>query len=114
MLVGAKLDDPSRLPKNAVEDAIRPSDSHFPRTRLLCIENTHNRCWGSPLSLDYTRRAFELTRERGLALHLDGARLFNASVSLGVPPSEFAALADSVSFCLSKGLGAPIGSLVCG
>ena len=103
------------LDLDAVAEAIRPkNDSHFPRTRLLCLENTHNRCWGSPVSLDYLRRAHALARERGLALHLDGARLFNAAVSLGVAPSEFAALADSVSFCLSKGLGAPVGSLICG
>ena len=94
-----------------VEAAIKPDDPHFARTRLLCLENTQG---GKVLSLDYLRRAREFTRRRGLGLHLDGARIFNAAVHLGVPVMEISRQFDSVSVCLSKGLGAPVGSLLCG
>ncbi|MGD9076481.1 MAG: GntG family PLP-dependent aldolase, partial [Desulfobacteraceae bacterium] len=94
--------------------AVRPDDSHFPRSRLLCLENTHNRCWGSPLSLDYMERVWELVGRIGLKVHLDGARIFNAALAEAVEPKELVRGCDSVSFCLSKGLGAPVGSLVCG
>jgi len=97
-----------------IEAAIRPDDSHFPRSRLLCLENTHNRCWGSPLSLEYMERIWDLARRLNLKVHLDGARIFNAALDEGVEPKELARGCDSVSFCLSKGLGAPVGSLVCG
>jgi threonine aldolase len=97
-----------------IEGAIRRDDPHFPRTRLICLENTHNICYGSPLSLDYTRAVGELARRHGLKLHMDGARLFNAATALGVAASELVAPADSVSFCLSKGLCCPAGSLICG
>ncbi len=94
-----------------VAAAIKPRDPHFARTRLLCLENTQA---GRVLPLDYLGRARALARERGLALHLDGARLFNAAVALGVEAREIASHFDSVSVCLSKGLGAPVGSLLCG
>jgi threonine aldolase len=94
-----------------VAAAIKPDDSHFARTRLLCLENTQE---GKVLPLDYLRRAHELARARGLGLHLDGARLFNAAVAQGVPVREIARHFDTVSVCLSKGLGAPVGSLLCG
>ena len=94
-----------------VEAAIKPDDPHFARTRLLCLENTQG---GKVLSLDYLRRAREFTRSRGLGLHLDGARIFNAAVHLGVPVTEISKQFDSVSVCLSKGLGAPVGSVLCG
>ena len=94
-----------------VEAAIKPDDSHFARTRLLCLENTQG---GKVLSLDYLRRAREFTRRRGLGLHLDGARIFNAAVHLGVPVMEISKQFDTVSVCLSKGLGAPVGSVLCG
>jgi len=94
-----------------VAAAIKPLDPHFARTRLLCLENTQA---GRVLPLDYLARAHALARERGLALHLDGARLFNAAVALGVEAREIAGHFDSVSVCLSKGLGAPVGSLLCG
>jgi threonine aldolase len=113
---------PHPLPNNedgtinleAIEAAVRPDDSHFPRSRLLCLENTHNRCWGSPLSLDYMERVWELAGRIGLKVHLDGARIFNAALAEAVEPKELVRGCDSVSFCLSKGLGAPVGSLVCG
>ena len=101
----------------ALEDilaAIRPNDVHFPRTRLVALENTHNRCMGSPLDADYMRTVGEAVHERGLLLHVDGARICNAAAALDTEVRELTAPADSVSFCLSKGLGAPVGSLVCG
>jgi threonine aldolase len=94
--------------------AIFPADDHFPRTRLVCLENTHNRSGGRVFPLDAQQRIAALARESGLRLHLDGARLFNAAVASGCDPAELAAPHDSVSFCLSKGLGAPVGSLLAG
>src|SRR5574341_410305 len=97
-----------------VEAAIRPDNDHFPRSRLLCLENTHNRCGGACLTPDYLRQAQALADQYGLRIHLDGARLFNAAVALGLDVRELTRPADSVSFCLSKGLSAPVGSLLCG
>jgi threonine aldolase len=94
-----------------VADAIKPDDFHFARTRLLALENTMQ---GKVLPLEYLARARSFTREHGLALHLDGARLYNAAVKLGVDAREITQHFDSVSVCLSKGLGAPIGSVLCG
>jgi threonine aldolase len=96
------------------EAAILPQDSHFPRARIVCLENTHNRSGGRVFPLADVQAIGELARTRGLARHLDGARIFNAEVASGIPAREWAAHCDSVSFCLSKGLGAPIGSLICG
>ncbi|WP_428266391.1 low-specificity L-threonine aldolase [Haliangium sp.] len=98
-----------------VDAAIRgPEDSHEAPTRLLCLESTHNECGGPALPLDYLAAARQLTRERGLALHLDGARLFNAAAALGVPATAITTHVDSVMFCLSKGLAAPVGSMLAG
>ena len=97
-----------------IEAAVRGPNLHFPQTRLICLENTHNRCRGAVLGVDYMEAVGALAKERGLALHLDGARIFNAAVKLGVDVKELVRCADSVSFCLSKGLGAPVGSVVCG
>ncbi len=94
--------------------AIRPVNDHFPRSRLLVLENTHNRCYGSPLTPEYVRQAAEIAHDHGLQVHVDGARIFNAAIALGVDVQELVAPADSVTFCLSKGLSAPIGSVVCG
>ncbi len=94
--------------------AIRPPDVHHPITRLVVLENTHNRCGGVPLSATYTQQVGEAVRARGLALHLDGARIFNAAVALGVTAKALAEPADTVTFCLSKGLCAPVGSVLCG
>ena len=91
--------------------AIKPDDPHFARTRLLALENTIG---GRVLPLPYQHAATDLAREHGLAAHLDGARLFNAAIALGVAPRQVAAGFDSVSVCLSKGLGAPVGSLLLG
>jgi len=94
-----------------IEAAIKPDDAHFARSRLLCLENTLG---GKVLPPDYIAEATALTRRRGLASHLDGARLFNAAVKLGIPASEIARHFDSVSVCFSKGLGAPAGSALVG
>lgn len=94
-----------------VAAAIKPDDFHFARTRLLALENTMQ---GKVLPLEYLARARSFTREQGLQLHLDGARLYNAAVKLGVDAREITQHFDSVSVCLSKGLGAPIGSVLCG
>jgi len=96
-----------------IEAAIRPDNVHFPRTRLICLENTHNRCGGAALPPTYLASVQELARRHGLAVHMDGARLFNAATALRVEARALAKYADSVSFCLSKGLSAPVGSLVC-
>lgn len=94
-----------------IEAAIKPDDAHFARTRLLCLENTWN---GKVLPLRYLEEATALAHGRGLATHLDGARLFNAVVASGTPVREIACHFDSVSVCFSKGLGAPVGSALCG
>jgi threonine aldolase len=97
-----------------IEDAIRSEDHHFPVTRLICLENTHNRGGGSIYPIEKIIEIYRLAKSKGLLVHLDGARLWNASVATGIRPHEYSQWADSVSVCLSKGLGAPIGSLVAG
>ncbi|MDJ0781669.1 MAG: low-specificity L-threonine aldolase [Desulfosarcinaceae bacterium] len=97
-----------------LEGAIRPDDVHFPRTGLILLENTHNRCGGRVLSPDYVAAVGRLARRNGIRLHMDGARIFNAAIALDRPPADLVAAADSVTFCLSKALGAPVGSVVCG
>ncbi|HSN74032.1 MAG TPA: low-specificity L-threonine aldolase [Anaerolineae bacterium] len=97
-----------------LEASIRPDDIHAPRTKLITLENTHNRCGGAVLPVAYMDAVSELVSRRGLALHLDGARVFNAAVALGVDVQALVRGCDSVSFCLSKGLGAPVGSVVVG
>ena len=97
-----------------IEAAIRPDNIHFPRTRLIALENTHNRCNGGFLDAGYMHDVGEIARRHGVKIHVDGARIFNAAVAQGVPASTLAAEADSISFCLSKGLAAPVGSVICG
>ena len=97
-----------------IEGAIRADDPHQPITRLIALENTHNRCGGTVQSVEYTRQVAEFAHARGLKVHLDGARVFNAAAALGVNVSELTAPVDSVTFCLSKGLSAPVGSVLCG
>jgi threonine aldolase len=86
----------------------------MPHTQLIALENTHNRCGGASLSVEYTQSIGELAKEHDLLLHIDGARIFNAAAALKVTPAELAAPADSITFCLSKGLCAPVGSIICG
>jgi threonine aldolase len=103
------------LPLDALAAAIRdPEDSHEALTRLVCLENTHNRCGGVVLSPAYMRSVRALAGERALVVHLDGARLFNAAVALNVDVRELTQHVDSVQFCLSKGLSAPVGSILAG
>jgi len=97
-----------------VEETIRPSDPIFPKTTLLCLENTHNLAGGTCMTPSQTRKLCEVAAKHGLNVHLDGARIFNAAVALGVDVRELVAPVDSVMFCLSKGLSAPVGSLVVG
>ena len=94
--------------------ALRPTDVHFPPTRLLSIENTHNRGGGAIWPLEQTQEVCSVAQEAGIRTHLDGARLWNASVATGIPESEYAKDFDSVSVCFSKGLGAPVGSSLAG
>ncbi len=110
--IANQLDGTLRL--EDIAGAIRADNVHFPRTRLVCLENTHNRCGGAPLSPEYTEQVAALAHDHGLLLHLDGARVFNAAVALGLDVKELTRHVDSLSFCLSKGLSAPVGSLICG
>jgi threonine aldolase len=102
------------LEASQITEAIRPLDHHFPITKLICLENTHNRGGGSIYPLKKMGAIFKLAKSKGLLVHLDGARLWNASMATGIKPSDYARWADSVSVCLSKGLGSPVGSLVAG
>jgi len=107
-------DEDGRIDPDTVVQAIRPKNIHHPQTTLLCLENTHNRCGGAALTPEYTSSICQLAHQNGLRVHLDGARIFNAAIALSVPASQLARDADSVCFCLSKGLSAPVGSLLCG
>ncbi len=109
-----KNQDDGTLALDDIRNAIRTENVHFPRTRLICLENTHNRCFGFPLHLDYLHSVRSIADENALKLHVDGARLFNAAVALGIAVEELCGPVDSTTFCLSKGLSAPVGSLVCG
>jgi len=97
-----------------IESAIRPAAGAFPRSALLCLENSHNNCGGSVIGPEETRAAAELAHRFGLKVHLDGARIFNAAAALGVDASVLCAPVDTVQFCFSKGLSAPVGSILCG
>lgn len=102
------------LAPEQVRAAIRGDDPHHPRTTLVCLENTHNRHGGAPLTRDATRAVAEVAHAQGIPLHVDGARIFNAAAALGVPAADLVRDADSAMFCLSKGLCAPVGSLLVG
>lgn len=97
-----------------IEAAIRGDDAHYPRTRLVCLENTHNACNGAPLTPAYVSQVAALAHSRGLKVHVDGARIFNAAAALDVDVKVLVADVDSVTFCLSKGLAAPVGAMICG
>jgi threonine aldolase len=102
------------MPLEDIEAAIRGDNVHYPRTRLICLENTHNLCGGFPLNPEYSNAVVTLARNHGLKVHVDGARIFNAAVALGIDVKELTHGVDSLSFCLSKGLSAPVGSVICG
>lgn len=97
-----------------IEGAIRSDDPHEPTTRLICLENTHNRCGGTFQTPGYMKQVGDVARRHGLKVHLDGARIFNAAVAQGINVKSLTEHADSVTFCLSKGLCAPVGSILCG
>jgi threonine aldolase len=103
-----------KLAVKDIEAAIRPDNIHHPLSRLIVLENTHNRRNGSPLEAAYMRSVKDLADKYKLKIHVDGARIFNAAVALNVNPKDLVVVSDSVSFCLSKGLAAPVGSLICG
>jgi threonine aldolase len=107
-------DSCGRLNPDDIAGAIRARDIHYPETKLLCLENTHNRCGGTVLTPDYTDEVCNLAHKHGLKVHLDGARIFNASIALDIPACALTRNVDSVALCLSKGLSAPVGSLLCG
>jgi threonine aldolase len=98
----------------SIKSAIRKVDVHFPTTKLICIEQTHNRCGGRVLPLSYIDELASLAHSNNVLVHMDGARLMNACVSLGVTPEQMLRNVDSCTFCLSKGLGAPVGSVIVG
>jgi len=102
------------LSPEQVREAIRPANIHVPETALVCIENTHNRHGGTCATPEEIAAVATVAHEAGVAVHLDGARLFNAAVGLGRPAADFTRAVDSVTFCLSKGLAAPVGSVICG
>jgi threonine aldolase len=102
------------LDLDQIKAAVSPDNAHFPRTRLIALENTHNRCGGVVVPPDYFAAVRQLADQHRLKVHLDGARIFNAAVALDVEPREITQYVDSVTFCLSKGLSAPVGSVLCG
>lgn len=104
--------EPGLLPVDRLPACVRPANIHHPRTSLIAVENTHNRAGGRVYPIDQLEAVSRFARGRGLRLHMDGARLANASVKTGVPFERYGALADSISFCFSKGLGAPVGSIL--
>ncbi|MBN8236443.1 aminotransferase class I/II-fold pyridoxal phosphate-dependent enzyme [Halobacillus kuroshimensis] len=97
-----------------IEAAVRADDIHFPETGLICLENTHNKAGGAVVPLENMRRVYETAREHGIPIHLDGARLFNAAAASGKSVKAYADWTDTVQICLSKGLGAPVGSIIAG
>ena len=110
----ARNDEHGLMDLDEVRSLVRHGESSAPRTALVCLENTHNFCNGSAVPASYTSELAALARESGAMLHIDGARIFNAAIALETTAKELAREADSVSFCLSKGLSAPVGSLICG
>jgi len=97
-----------------IKNAVRSEDVHFPTTRLIAIENTHNRCGGVVINPGYIDDVVKIARQNNLNIHVDGARIFNAAIKLDIPVRLLVNGVDSVTFCLSKGLGAPVGSVLCG
>ena len=106
--------DDGTIDLHLIKSAIRDDNVHFPITSAISLENTHNMCYGAPLSIEYINSVAFIAKENGLKLHIDGARIFNATTSLNVDIKEMVKNVDSITFCMSKGLAAPIGSMVCG
>ena len=112
-LRAARNDERGRLDLDEMRALVRRPDTYNPRTAVICLENTHNACNGAALPASFTAEGASIAREAGAALHIDGARIFNAAVALETTAADLARGADSVAFCLSKGLSAPVGSLIC-
>jgi threonine aldolase len=110
----AHNDDSGRMSLDEIRGLVRPPGAYSPRTAVISIENTHNFCYGSALPASYTAEVAAIAHEAGAALHIDGARIFNAAIALETTPAELAKDADTVTFCLSKGLACPVGSVLCG
>jgi threonine aldolase len=114
LTVRAVTGDQGIFTRQQFEEVLRPDNPHFPRATLLCLENSHNNAAGAVWSVEEMATVADAARERGLRVHLDGARVFNAAITLGVDVKQITATVDSVMFCVSKGLSAPVGSLLCG
>jgi threonine aldolase len=113
-LRSAANDARGRFDPEEVRTLVRGENVHFPRTALLCLENTQNRCSGAVVPQEHIDELAALAHAHGVRVHIDGARIFNAAIAQGLPVATIAAPADSIGFCLSKGLGAPVGSVLCG
>lgn len=109
-----KNNEDGTIDLNTIKHSIRTEDDHFPTTKLICLENTHNICGGAPLSLEYLKSIKELATKNNLKVHIDGARIFNAAIATKAQVSQIAQHSDSLTFCLSKGLSSPVGSIICG
>ena len=109
-----KNKDDGTIDIDEIANSIREENVHFPPTTLICLENTHNRCFGAAIKPNYVSKVKEIARKNNCKIHLDGARLFNAAVALNLNIKELTKDVDSLTFCLSKGLSAPIGSIICG
>ena len=105
--------DDGTIDLDEIKRAIRPDNVHFPKTQLIGLENSHNVCYGAPISKDYIDAVAKIAKEHGLPIHIDGARIFNAAVALGTTVKSLTENVDSVSFCMSKGLSCPVGSVIC-
>ena len=105
--------DDGTIDLDEIKGAIRPDNVHFPKTQLIGLENSHNVCYGAPINKDYIDAVAKIAKEHGLPIHIDGARIFNAAVALGTTVKSLTENADSVSFCMSKGLSCPVGSVIC-
>ena len=103
-----------QIPPETLEEELRPPNIHFPNPRLVVIENTHNRAGGTVIPQENIKAIADISHDRGLSLHIDGARIFNAAVALNVDVAKLVEPADSITFCLSKGLSAPVGSVIVG
>jgi threonine aldolase len=110
----ANTDDGELDTAELARELATPADDHFAQPSLVVVENTHNRCGGAPIKLSHMAEVSDAAHRRKIPLHLDGARIFNAALALETTPKEIASVADTVQFCLSKGLACPVGSLVCG
>ncbi len=109
-----KNKDDGTIDLDLIEASVREENVHFPPTTLISLENTHNRCFGAPLSPVYMSKVKEIARANNCKIHLDGARIFNASIALDLDVRELTKDVDSLTFCLSKGLYCPVGSMICG